>query len=107
MVVAYVTVVYRDVEHLLLTIFLPWFFLTPVFYNFDQLPGLEDREWLTSLLYWGASSLRSSARFAIRSSSVCGPGRSTSYCMVVSRVIALVVGMLVARRMDDQVAATI
>ena len=38
-VFAYLTVVYRDVEHLMITVFLPWFFITPIFYTLDQLPG--------------------------------------------------------------------
>ncbi len=37
MIVGYLTVVYRDVEHLMTTIFLPWFFVTPIFYTLDQL----------------------------------------------------------------------
>ena len=32
---------FRDVEHLLATVLLPWFFLTPVFYTFDQMPGIQ------------------------------------------------------------------
>ena len=63
-------------KHLLLTIFLPWSFLTPVFYNFDDPRGVADREWLGSLLN-----------------------------VVVVSFGALVVGVLVERRMDDQVAA--
>jgi lipopolysaccharide transport system permease protein len=104
-VVAYLTVVYRDVEHLLLTIFLPWFFLTPVFYNFDQLPGLADRRWLTSLLYWGnfvapfVRAIRDPLFFGLWPRLI-----DVVYCVLVAAA-ALVVGMLVARRMDDQVAA--
>jgi lipopolysaccharide transport system permease protein len=51
-VFGYLTVVYRDVEHLMNTIFLPWFFLTPIFYTLDQLPGLEGNEWVADLLYY-------------------------------------------------------
>jgi ABC-type polysaccharide/polyol phosphate export permease len=106
-VVAYVTVVYRDVEHLLLTIFLPWFFLTPVFYNFDQLPGLEDRRWLTSILYWGnfvspfVRTIRDPLFFGVWPRAI-----DVVYCVLVSAIV-LVLGVLVARRMDDQVAATL
>ena len=45
-VFGYLTVVYRDVEHLMTTIFLPWFFITPIFFTLDQLPGLEGNEWV-------------------------------------------------------------
>ena len=106
-VVGYVTVVYRDVEHLLLTIFLPCFFLTPVFYNFDQLPGLEDRRWLTSILYWGnfvspfVRTIRDPLFFGLWPRLI-----DVVYCVVVAAAL-LVIGALVARRMDDQVAATI
>jgi ABC-type polysaccharide/polyol phosphate export permease len=104
-VVAYLTVVYRDVEHLLLTAFLPWFFLTPVFYNFDQLPGVADRQWLGSILYWGnfvAPFVR-----AIRDPLYGGvwPRLIDVVYMVVVSAGALLLGMLVARRLDDQVAA--
>ena len=51
-VFGYLTVVYRDVEHLMTTIFLPWFFLTPVFYTLDQLPGLQDNERVADVLYY-------------------------------------------------------
>jgi ABC-type polysaccharide/polyol phosphate export permease len=99
--------VYRDVEHLLLTVFLPWFFLTPVFYNFDQLPGLEDRSWLTSVLYWGnfvspfVRTIRDPLFFGLWPRLI-----DVVYCVVVGAVV-LLIGALVARRMDDQVAATI
>jgi lipopolysaccharide transport system permease protein len=106
-VFGYVTVVYRDVEHLLLTIFLPWFFLTPVFYNFDQLPGLEERAWLQHILYWG--NFMSPFVRAIRDPLFWGVWPrlvDVVYCVAVAGVM-LLVGVLVARRMDDHVAATI
>jgi ABC-type polysaccharide/polyol phosphate export permease len=103
--VAYITVVYRDVEHLLLTVFLPWFFLTPVFYNFDQVAGLADRRWLISVLYWGnfvapfVRVIRDPIFFGVWPRLI-----DVAYCVVVSG-LALLAGVLVARRMDDQVAA--
>lgn len=104
-VAGYLTVVYRDIEHLLLTVFLPWFFLTPVFYNFDQLPGVADRQWLGSILYWGnfvAPFVR-----GIRDPLYGGvwPRLIDVIYMVVVSGGALLLGMLVARRLDDQVAA--
>jgi ABC-type polysaccharide/polyol phosphate export permease len=104
-VFSYVTVVYRDVEHLMLTIFLPWFFLTPVFYNFDAVPGLNDRAWLTSVLYWG--NFVSPFVRAIRDPLFYGlmPRLIDVAYVTVAGALALAVGVLVARRMDDQVAA--
>src|SRR5207247_9450851 len=51
LVLATLTVVFRDVEHLLTAILLPWFFLTPVFYtlNLQQISGHPH---LVQLLHW-------------------------------------------------------
>lgn len=46
-------VFYRDVEHLLGVIFLPWFFLTPVLYGLDQLPTASTHRWAIELLRYG------------------------------------------------------
>ena len=104
-VFSYVAVVYRDVEHLLLTIFLPWFFLTPVFYNFDRVPGLNDRPGLTSILYWG--NFVSPFVRSIRDPLFYGrwPRFVDVIYMILVGAAALGAGVLVARRMDDQVAA--
>jgi len=51
--VAAATVVFRDVEHLLVTVLLPWFFVTPVFYTFDQLPKIDQRPWVADILHYG------------------------------------------------------
>ena len=47
-------VYFRDVEHILSALLLPWFFLTPIFYSPDVLPkGAEQFEWLAGVLAWG------------------------------------------------------
>src|SRR3954447_4356376 len=40
--VATATVFFRDVEHLVGVLFLPWFFLTPILYSLDSLPRAAD-----------------------------------------------------------------
>ena len=51
--VACATVVFRDVEHLASALLLPWFFLTPILYTIDNLPGAAaDYDWLADLLRW-------------------------------------------------------
>ena len=106
-VFGYLTVVYRDVEHLMTTIFLPWFFLTPVFYTLAQLPGLQDKEWLAHVLYY----VNFVAPFveAIRDPIFFGDLPrlvDVVYCVVAASA-ALMLGALVASRMDDQVAAQV
>jgi lipopolysaccharide transport system permease protein len=46
-------VFFRDVEHLLAVIFLPWFFLTPVLYSLPSLPGAASHPWVIHVLRYG------------------------------------------------------
>jgi lipopolysaccharide transport system permease protein len=106
-VFGYLTVVYRDVEHLMITLFLPWFFVTPIFYTLDQLPGLEGNEWIANALYY----LNFVTPFveAIRDPIFFGewPDLGDVVYSVLAGVAALALGVLVARRIDDQVASTL
>jgi lipopolysaccharide transport system permease protein len=51
--VATATVFFRDVEHLVAVLFLPWFFLTPVLYALDTLPRADEHRWLIQLMRYG------------------------------------------------------
>jgi lipopolysaccharide transport system permease protein len=106
-VFGYLTVVYRDVEHLMTTIFLPWFFLTPIFYTLDRLPGLEGNEWIADVIYY--VNFVTPIVEAIRDPIFFGdlPDVGDVIYSVVAGVAALALGALVARRSDDQVAATL
>ena len=104
---AYLTVVYRDVEHLMITIFLPWFFVTPIFYTLDQLPGLEGNEWVADVIYY--VNFVTPFVEAIRDPIFFGelPAlRAVVYC-VAAGLLSLILGVVVARRMDDRVSSTI
>ena len=104
---AYLTVVYRDVEHLMITIFLPWFFVTPIFYTLDQLPGLEGNEWVADVIYY--VNFVTPFVEAIRDPIFFGelPAlRAVAYC-VAAGLLSLILGVVVARRMDDRVSSTI
>ena len=50
---AVANVFYRDVEHLLAVVFLPWFFLTPVLYSLDQFSAADSHRWLILLMRYG------------------------------------------------------
>ena len=39
---ATLNVFYRDIEHLLTVLFLPWFFLTPIFYSLESIPAAAE-----------------------------------------------------------------
>jgi lipopolysaccharide transport system permease protein len=106
-VVAAGTVVFRDVEHLLATVLLPWFFLTPVFYTFSQLPGVEDHPRVVDLLHY--VNFVTPVLVAIRDPLFFGrlPSGGDTVYAIVAAIVALVVGAFVFRRIDDQLAAAL
>jgi ABC-type polysaccharide/polyol phosphate export permease len=89
------------------TIFLPWFFITPIFFALDRLPGIEDNEWVADVIYY----VNFVAPFVegIRDPLFFGelPGLGDVVYMVVAGLAALALGALAARRIDDQVAASL
>jgi ABC-2 type transport system permease protein len=52
LILAAANVYFRDVEHIIAAIGVPWFFITPIFYSFDTLPNPVGG-WLENLLYYG------------------------------------------------------
>ena len=50
--VASLNALYRDVEHLLQALLLPWFFLTPILYSLGDLPGVDDYPVADFFLHW-------------------------------------------------------
>jgi lipopolysaccharide transport system permease protein len=104
---AYLTVVYRDVEHLMITIFLPWFFITPIFYTLDRLPGLEGNEWVADVIYY--VNFVTPFVEAIRDPIFFGqlPALGDVLYCVVAGLVSLALGTLAARSLDDQVSATL
>jgi len=103
-VLAALSALYRDVEHLLLTALLPWFFLTPVFYDLKTLPGVADHHALEQLLHWGnpVTPFLESIRGPLFYGQYPGMGNIV-YILVVSP-LALILGAAVFRRLDDQLA---
>src|SRR5437773_1008754 len=51
--VASANAVFRDVEHVVAALLLPWFFLTPVLYSLDRVPGAKTHPWFERLMHWG------------------------------------------------------
>jgi lipopolysaccharide transport system permease protein len=97
-------VFYRDVEHLLAVIFLPWFFLTPVLYGLEQLPGASEHRPLIYLLRYGnpitpyVEGIR-----AVTLQAVVPGAALLAYIFLAGPLMALL-GLWVVQRYEDRLA---
>ena len=97
-------VFFRDVEHLLGVLFLPWFFLTPVLYSLTLLPAAVQHPWLINLLRYGnpvtpyVEGLR-----GVMLEGVVPGATLLAYIFLVGPFLALM-GLLVIQRYEDRLA---
>ena len=105
--VASLNAVYRDVEHLVAALLLPWFFLTPVLYSLESIPGVEDHPRLINLIHYG--NPLTPAIEAVRDPLFFGrlPAAGDAVYLVVSALLALALGAFVFSRVDDRVAVEV
>ena len=103
--VAALNAIFRDVEFVVAAALLPWFFLTPVLYQLDDLPGAESRPWLVDLIHWG--NPLTPAIETYRTPLYAGelPPAADAIYLCVAAVVALVVGALVFSSVDDRIAS--
>jgi lipopolysaccharide transport system permease protein len=104
LLVAAVNVYFRDVEHILAAIGLPWIFLSPVFYSFDRVPPLQEHPWAEALLHWANPV----APFIIAIQDVLFWGRwpfwgDVAYSAAAAALL-LSVGWTVFRRLEREMA---
>jgi lipopolysaccharide transport system permease protein len=101
---AALNVFYRDIEHFLTIIVMPWFFLTPVLYKYELLPGTASRPWLTHILRYAnpITPYIEGIRAALFEGVVVGPGELV-YMAIVGPVFA-VVGAGLLYRWEDRFA---
>lgn len=103
--VAALNVYFRDVEHILAAISLPWIFVSPIFYTFAAVPGLNgENAWVGELLHWGNPI----APFIIAIQDALFFGvwpawGDVVYCLVAA-VVAVVAGWTVFRRLEREMA---
>ena len=102
LLLASINVYFRDVEHILLALSLPWFFLTPVLFSFDSLSAAP--QWAVSILHWGnfISPFIITFRGAMFNG-VWPQAGDVLYC-VVAAVVMFVGGSLVFRRLEADMA---
>ena len=102
---AAVNVYFRDAQHILDALAVPWFFLTPILYDFDMLHSIAANDgWAIDLLHYGNPV--SPFVLAIRDALFDGnwpAGGDVLYCVVAAAVM-LVVGVLVFRRLEGEMA---
>jgi lipopolysaccharide transport system permease protein len=98
---------YRDVEHLIAALLLPWFFLTPVLYNLDNLPGVDQYPVVGFVLHW--VNFLTPPIEAMRAALFYGdvPSVADSVYVAVGAVVALGVGAFVFSRSDDRIAVEV
>jgi ABC-type polysaccharide/polyol phosphate export permease len=105
LVVACANVVFRDVEHLVSAVLLPWFFLTPILYQLEQLPGGVQRyHAVVEVLRW--VNPLSPILYAIRAPLYYGtlPQWTDVVYLCAAAAVTLALGALVFRRVDDRIA---
>ena len=103
--VASANVVFRDVEHLIQAVLLPWFFLTPILYSIDKLPGgLEHHHTVKVILRW--FNPITPPIEALRAPLYAGhlPRWTDVLYTIGATAAALALGAWIFRRVDDQIA---
>ena len=107
MVVAVLHAYYRDVQPILAAVLLPWFFLTPIFFQVSDLPGLQGRPWAEALLRWANPV----APFieAVRQVLYAGawPDAGTLVYVLGVSAAALVGGWALFRRLEGELAVVL
>jgi ABC-type polysaccharide/polyol phosphate export permease len=105
LLLAALNVYFRDVEHIVGALALPWFFLTPVLYSFDMLGSIaEDEQWAIDVLHY--ANPVSPFVIAVRDALFLGrwpAGGDILYCAAAG-VVALGVGLAVFRRLEREMA---
>jgi lipopolysaccharide transport system permease protein len=100
-------VLFRDIEHLVSAVLLPWFFLTPILYSFDQIGAFDEHPNLVRALRWG--NPMTPPIEAIRRPLWEGewPRAGDVVYLVVAAAVALALGAWVFTRVDDRIAVEI
>jgi ABC-type polysaccharide/polyol phosphate export permease len=104
LLVASLNVLFRDVEHLLEAVLLPWFFLTPILYSFESIGAIHRHHTLVEILRWG--NFVTPPVYAVRAVVWDGnlPAAGDLLYLVCAAALALAVGALVFSRIDDRIA---
>ena len=105
--IASLNALFRDVEHLLTALLLPWFFLTPILYSLDELPGVTDYPAAEFAIHW--LNFLTPPIEAMRDVLFYGelPELSETLYTAVAAVVGLAAGAFVFSRSDDRIAVEV
>jgi ABC-2 type transport system permease protein len=103
--VAAANVVFRDVEHLVNSLLLPLFFLSPVIYPLDaRAPGLGKHKEFIPYLHWGNPLAPPINAVRAPLFDAHAPALGDALYTLVAAVVSLVLGAWMFRRLDDRIA---
>jgi lipopolysaccharide transport system permease protein len=104
LVVASLDVIFRDVEHLIAALLLPWFFLTPILYTYATLGAAQSHPRLVDAMHW--LNFMAPPIIAIRAPLFDGtlPPLADTIYLVVAAAMSLGLGSWVFSRLDDRLA---
>ena len=98
---------YRDVEPILTSALLPWFFLTPIFLRVDDLPGVDDHRFVGDLLEWAnpVAPFVSAVREVLYSGAAPSVAHLAYLAVLGAGVLAI--GLALFRRMERDLAVVL
>jgi lipopolysaccharide transport system permease protein len=107
LVVAVLHAYFRDVQPILAAALLPWFFLTPIFFRVDDLPGLDGHGWAEALLRWAnpVAPFVEGVRAVLYDAAA--PGLDTLAYVFVASALVLAAGVTVFRRLERELAVVL
>jgi lipopolysaccharide transport system permease protein len=98
---------YRDVEPVLAAALLPWFFITPIFFRIEDLPGAQSHPLAADLLEWANPV----APFIEATRDVLFLGQAPEAAVMAyvlgAGAVALAAGWIVFRRLDPEMAVVL
>lgn len=107
MLVSVLHAYYRDVEPILTAMLLPWFFVTPIFFRIEDLPGSQTHPWIADMLRWAnpVAPFIEATRDVLFIGRV--PGLDTLAYVLGAGTVALTAGWLVFRRLQRELAVVL
>jgi lipopolysaccharide transport system permease protein len=98
---------FRDVEPVLAALLLPWFFVTPIFFRIEDLPGAEEHELLGDAVEWAnpIAPFVDAARDLLYTGAA--PSLGQLAYLVVAGLGALAIGLVLFRRMERELAVVL